>query len=108
MRYGMDETAIMMFSRSPVFELAKSDEKTETQETKATMVMHYPNASPLMSGWILGEEKLFGKSALVDVDYGKGKLILFGFRPQNRAQTHGTFKLLFNALYYGPAATSTR
>ncbi len=105
--YGMDESAIMMFSRSPVFELAKSEE-TENPEPKATMVMHYPNASPLMSGWILGEEKLFGKSALVDVDYGKGKIILFGFRPQNRAQTHGTFKLLFNALYYGPAATSER
>lgn len=106
--YGMDENAILMFSRSPVFELAQSDQKKETSVPKATKVASYPDVSPLMSGWILGEEKLFGKSALVEVDYGKGKIILFGFRPQNRAQTHGTFKLLFNALYYGPATTSMR
>jgi hypothetical protein len=103
--YGMDENAILMFSRSPVFELSELEPKA-TSNPRATTVVSYPNVSPLMSGWILGEEKLFDKTALAEVDYGKGKLILFGFRPQNRAQTHGTFKLLFNSLYYGPAVTS--
>jgi hypothetical protein len=59
-----------------------------------------------MSGRLIGEEVLYNKPALVEVDFGQGKIIIFGFRPQNRAQPHGTFKLLFNSLYYGPAVAS--
>ena len=52
----------------------------------------------LLSGWALGKEKIAGKAALVEVKIGKGKIILFGFRPQYRGQSIATFPLLFNSI----------
>ena len=54
----------------------------------------------LLSGWIHGAERLTRKAAAVAVTYGKGKIVLFGFRPQHRGQTHATFPLVFNALWW--------
>jgi len=61
----------------------------------------YPEANILMSGYLRGGKYLQNKTAAVDVPLGKGRVILLGFVAQNRAQPHGTFKLLFNSLYYG-------
>ena len=55
----------------------------------------------LLSGWIHGEEKLVRKAAAVATTYGKGKVVLLGFRAQQRAQTHATYPFLFNALWWG-------
>lgn len=64
------------------------------------IIARYPTEPKniLLSGWALGAEKIAGKAALVEVSFGKGKIILFGFRPQYRGQSLATFPLLFKAI----------
>lgn len=64
------------------------------------VIARYPSdpKNILLSGWALGQDKIAGKAALVEVRIGKGKIILFGFRPQYRGQSLATFPLLFNAI----------
>ena len=88
--HGLDSEMAILFKAGPVFEVARGGAKT---------VATYPEFNPLMSGWLEGEKRIRGKAALLDVPLGRGNVILFGFKPQHRGQSHGTFKLLFNAIY---------
>jgi zinc carboxypeptidase len=74
-------------------------------EMERWVLAAYPEAPRdiLVSGWIHGEERLARRAAAVAVTYGKGKIVLLGFRPQNRAQTHVTFPFVFNSLYWASA-----
>jgi hypothetical protein len=72
-----------------------------TDTTRARSVARYVEGNPLRSGWLLGPQYIAGKSALVDVNLGKGRVVLFGFRPQHRGQPWGTFKLIFNSILLG-------
>jgi hypothetical protein len=95
---GMKKESIAWFESSPVFDL-----KTGSNENKfARVIAKYPDDSKdiLLSGWALGKEKIAGKAALVEVRMGRGKIILFGFRPQYRGQSLATLPLLFNAISY--------
>jgi hypothetical protein len=89
---GMPEQSIAWFEDSPAFEI--------NDMTDARIIARYPQKTEdiLLSGWALGAEKLAGKAALVELTVGKGKIILFGFRPQYRGQSLATFPLLFNAI----------
>jgi Zinc carboxypeptidase len=62
------------------------------------VIGRYGDGHPLLSGWALGDERIAGKAAMVAVPEGKGRLVLFGFKPQYRAQSVATFPLLFNAM----------
>lgn len=94
--YGMGKTAAAFFQNGHAWDLIPDFESKQGR-----VAAKYPDRNPLLSGWILGDHYLHSKAALVDMPYGEGRVILIGFRPQFRGQTHGTFKLLFNSLYYG-------
>lgn len=91
---GIKKESIAWFENSPAFEITESD------DTNVEIIARYPNNPKdiLLSGWALGAEKIAGKAALVQVNIGKGKIILFGFRPQYRGQSLATFPLFFNAI----------
>ena len=63
------------------------------------IIARYPDKDIFKSGFLLGEEYIFNRAAVVDVKHKTGHVILLGFKVQNRHQTHGTFKFLFNAIY---------
>jgi hypothetical protein len=90
---GVPESVPVYFDRSLAFDAPRGGE--------ARVALRYAAHHPLLSGWLLGASKVQGKAALVEVPLGEGQVILFGFPPQHRGQTHGTFRLLFNAILRG-------
>jgi len=92
--YGMPAEGLAVYlSGCPVFEVGATDHGDQYET-----VVRYADHNLLQSGWLVGEENLARKSAMIAAKYGDGRVILIGFRTQHRAQTHGTYKLLFNAL----------
>jgi hypothetical protein len=91
---GMPREGFATFlSGSQVYEIAPT-ERNEQVEVIAT----YAARDVLQSGWLIGESIIAKKAAMISVAHGAGRVVLIGFRPQHRAQTHGTYKLVFNAL----------
>ncbi|MFP5354067.1 MAG: M14 family zinc carboxypeptidase [Gemmatimonadota bacterium] len=89
-------TAAVWFEDSPTFEI--------TDPARARAVATYEaSGNPLLSGWLLGAERLNGKAAMVEATAGKGKVILYGFRPQYRGQSVSTLPLIWDAIGRGPA-----
>jgi hypothetical protein len=87
--YGLPRQTAILFMDSEVF---------RPTDDGSTTVGRYPRSNPRLSGWINGWEKIEGSSALLDTRYGKGRIVLVGFRPYFRAQTRGTYRILFNAI----------
>jgi hypothetical protein len=69
-------------------------------DTERSVIAWYPDDAKdmLLSGYAHGAERLERKAAVVSFSRGKGKIVMFGFRVQHRAQTEGTFQMLFNAI----------
>ena len=99
--YGMPKTADVDFDSSPVFHIAPSD------SVKTTNVAWYAGKETLDSGWALGQAYLDGGTAVAEANVGQGKVIVIGPEVTFRGQPHGTFKLLFNGLFYGNATATT-
>jgi hypothetical protein len=86
-----------VFSDSCAFDIVPS----YGAKKEAKSVAKYAGENTLMSGWIHGEKLIQQKSAILDVAFEKGKLLVLGFPVQFRGQPYGTFKILFNAIFYG-------
>ncbi len=68
-------------------------------DSSIRVIATFDNAAPLRSGWAWGQKYLAGGVAALEARVGKGRVVLYGPEILQRAQPHGTFKLLFNALY---------
>ena len=89
--FALGKESIAWFEGSPAFEV------TDTSSVKV-IASYADSGSPLLSGWILGEQLLRGKAAAVEARVGKGRVVMFGFRPQYRGQSLATFPFVFNAI----------
>jgi hypothetical protein len=98
--YGMPAEGLVLFHYSPAFDVVATDFNDRND-----IVVRYADRRVERSGWLNGEKYIAGRTAMASIAYGQGKVILIGFRTQNRAQTHGTYKFLFNALVTPPAKT---
>ena len=87
---GLPRDVNAYFINSSAFEV--------TDPQRVRVIARYASSNLLRSGWLLGEERLKGKVALAEVPLGRGRVVLFGFRPQHRGQTWGTFPFIFNAI----------
>jgi hypothetical protein len=90
--FGVPESPVVMFQAGPAFQTLPG--------FHGAILARYPKqTNPLESGLLLHPEAIEGKAAAVELGYGRGRILLFGFKPQFRGQSHATYKYLFNELY---------
>jgi hypothetical protein len=89
---GLPSDLAVMFERGPAFNTKSG--------FKGSVLARYPQQrSPLLSGYLTSADRLQGRIAALSAEIGKGRVVLLGFRPQWRGQSHGAYKFFFNALY---------
>ena len=100
--FGMPDSAAVYVTNSVTFDVPAG--------SPARVIARYPARVDdiLLSGYLQGGEAIAGKAAAVDVPMGRGRIVMFGFRPQYRGQSHGTFRMLFNAILESGASSLRR
>ena len=98
--FGMPDRAIFFFDNSPAFRL-----RPDADRAGVKSIAWYDSNTPLRSGWAWGQKYLENAAAVIEANVGKGKLLLFGPEILFRSQPHGTYKFLFNGIYWGHAET---
>ena len=93
--FGMDEKAAVFYRRAPVFRTSLPKLSVESRRTPVVFGIR----DLLLSGWLAGEEYLARKSLVVDYKKNKGRIILIGPDIIHRAQSEGTYKLMFNSIF---------
>jgi len=96
--FGLDTHVDVLFDNSPVLQLAPNASLRGVKP-----VAWFDQKTPLRSGWAWGQHYLEGGTTAVEAAVGRGKVLLIGPEITFRAQPHGTFKFLFNGIFYGPA-----
>jgi hypothetical protein len=96
--YGMDSHAMVFYDESPAFRL-----QPEAAAQHVKPIAWYDSPTPLRSGWAWGQQYLDEAVSIIEAPVGKGHVVLFGNEVLWRAQPQGTFKMLFNGIYYGGA-----
>ncbi len=91
--WGVQEDLLVIFRSHGAFEV-----KPGSRNEDYGVVLTYPDDHIMESGWLQGEERLSRKAAMVEAKTGRGRIILYGFAPQYRAQSDAAFKLFFNPL----------
>jgi hypothetical protein len=99
--FGAPPSIDVYFDDSPVFALVPSSTPDAVRR-----VGWFEGPQSLRSGWAWGQHYLDGGTALAEAKVGLGTLVLLGPEVTFRAQPHGTFRFLFNSLFYGPARTA--
>ena len=93
--YGFKPNVLGLYRSSPVLTV-----RSGSFEDKIGIAAKYHEENILQSGWLIGEKYLAGKSVIMDFQVGKGKVVVLALPVQHRAQMHGTYKFLFNAICY--------
>jgi hypothetical protein len=97
--------AAMLPSSVPAY-FINSSAFAAASDANVRVIARYAKDNVLLSGWLLGEDKLRGQIALAEVGVGKGRIVLFGFRPQHRGQAWATLPFIWNALSTAASNTS--
>jgi hypothetical protein len=100
--FGMPPEAYVFSSGGRAWDITLFRE-FNTGDRQVRSVARYAAKNLLASGWVSGEKTVLGRHILLDARHGAGRVVLFGFRPQFRGQTFGTFKFLLNAIYLASA-----
>src|SRR5690606_30761776 len=101
--YGVPDSVAVLYDHSPSFRILPDSSGAAPAVRR---VAWYASPTPLRSGWAWGQKYLDQTVAIAEAQVGEGKLFIFGPEITFRAQPHGTFPFLFNAIYYGPASSN--